>query len=118
MKFLLNILVTAMAVLILAYFLPGVNVTDYISAIIVAIVLGLLKLFVKPILVIFTLPVTIFTLGLFLLVINAVIISMADYFVGGFAVQHFGWAFIFSILLSFTQSILHKILGTNDEKEH
>lgn len=117
MKLLMKILVTAMAVLILAYILPGVYVTTYISAIIVAIVLGLLRLFVKPLLVIFTLPATILTLGLFLLVINACIILMADYFVDGFAVKNFGWAFLFSILLSFVQSILHNILGTNDKSE-
>ncbi len=114
MKLLMKILVTAMAVLILAYILPGVYVNTYSSAIIVAIVLALLKLFVKPLLVIFTLPATILTLGLFLLVINACIILMADYFVDGFGVRHFGWAFIFSILLSFVQSILHKILGTDE----
>lgn len=117
MKFLLKILVTAMAVLILAYILPGVQIISFGSAIIVALVLGLLRLIVKPLLVIFTLPATILTLGLFLLVINAFIILMADYFVDGFRVNNFGWAFIFSILLSFVQSILHKVLGTNDDVE-
>lgn len=106
-----------MAVLILAYILPGVYVTSFMSAIIVAIVLGFLRIFVKPLLVIFTLPATILSLGLFLLVINACIILMADYFVSGFAVKHFGWALLFSILLSFTQSLLHKILGTNEDEE-
>lgn len=117
MKFLLKILVTAMAVLILAYILQGVQIISFGSAIIVALVLGLLRLIVKPLLVIFTLPATILTLGLFLLVINAFIILMADYFVDGFRVNNFGWAFIFSILLSFVQSILHKVLGTNDDVE-
>lgn len=116
MKLILKILVTAMAVLILAYILPGVYVTSYLSAILVAVVLGLLRLFIKPLLVIFTLPATIMTLGLFLLVINACIILMADYFVSGFAVKTFWWAFIFSILLSFVQSVLHNILGTNEEE--
>jgi len=117
MKLLLKILVTAMAVLILAYILPGVQVLNFMSAILVAVVLGLLRLFVKPLLVIFTLPATIVTLGLFLLVINACIILMADYFVDGFGVNNFGWAFIFSILLSFVQSVLHNILGTNEEEK-
>ncbi len=110
MKMLLRLLLTAVAVVILAKMLPGVAVEGYISAIIVAVVLGLLRLIVKPILVVLTFPVTIITLGLFLLVINAVIILLADYFVDGFAVRNIWWALLFSLLLSFLQSILHSIL--------
>ena len=80
MKTILKILLTAVAVIILEYILPGVTVNSYWSAVWVAIVLSLLQLFVKPILVILTFPITIVTFGLFLLVINAVIIEMAAYF--------------------------------------
>ncbi len=110
MKTILRILLTAVAVVILAYVLPGVAVDGYLSAVIVAVVLALLRLLVKPILVVLTLPITIVTLGLFLLIINAVIILMADYFIDGFAVKNIWWALIFSLLLSFLQSILFSLL--------
>jgi len=77
-------------------------------------VLGILRLIVKPVLIILTLPVTIITLGLFLLFINAFIILLADYFIGGFAVQNVWWALLFSLLLSFFQSILFSVF---DKKE-
>ncbi|PCH76531.1 MAG: hypothetical protein COB98_05875 [Flavobacteriaceae bacterium] len=110
MKTILRILLTAVAVVILAYFLPGVYVTSPSSAIIVAIVLALLRFIVKPILVIFTLPITILTLGLFLLVINAFMILLADSLVDGFSVSGFWIALLFSLLLSFFQSILYSFL--------
>jgi putative membrane protein len=115
MKTILRVLLTALAVVILAKVLPGVAVEGYGSAIIVAIVVALLRFIVKPILVILTLPITIITLGLFLLVINAVIIMMADYFVGGFAVDSIWWALLFSLLLSILQSIFHSVLDQKME---
>lgn len=117
MKMLLKLLVTAMSVVILAYILPGVTVTGFFTAIIVAIVLGFLRLFVKPLLVLFTLPATILTLGLFLFVINAIIILLADALVSGFGVRNFIWALIFSGSLSFVQSILQRLLGTEEEED-
>ncbi|MCM8568831.1 phage holin family protein [Gramella jeungdoensis] len=113
MNFILRLLLTALAVVILAKLLPGVSVDSYWTAIIVAIVLALLNLIVKPILVLLTLPVTILTLGLFLLVINAIIIFIADGFVSGFDVD--GWliAIIFSLLLSLVQSLLFSILKSD-----
>ncbi|MFD1094183.1 phage holin family protein [Salegentibacter chungangensis] len=113
MNFILRILLTALAVVVLAKFLPGVHVASYVTAIIVAIVLAILNLIVKPILVIFTLPVTILTLGLFLLVINAIIILLADAFVGGFQVDGLLIAIIFSLLLSLFQSILFSLLKSD-----
>ena len=110
MKTIIKILLTAVAVFALAYILPGVEVASYWSAVVVAIVVALLRFIVKPILVLLTLPITIITLGLFLLVINAVIIMMADYFIGGFAVATIWWALLFSLLLSILQSILYSIL--------
>ncbi len=115
MKYILRILLSALAVVILAKILPGVGVDSYTTAIIVALVLSLLNFIVKPLLVIFTLPVTILTLGLFLLVINAIIILLADQLVGGFYVDSIWWALLFSLLLSFLQSILFSLL--KDEKK-
>jgi putative membrane protein len=110
MKLILKLLLTAAAVLIIAHFLPGVAVENYTSALIVAIVLGLLRVTVKPILVILTLPVTIITLGLFLLVINALIIMLADNLIDGFYISGFWVALLFSLILSIFQSILYSFL--------
>jgi putative membrane protein len=106
MKTILKFILTALAVLVIAHFLKGVSVEDYTDALWVAFALGLLKVFVRPLLILFTLPVTVLTLGFFLLVINAIIILLADYFVSGFHVNGFWTAFLFSIILSITQSIL------------
>ena len=111
MNWFLKVLLTAVAVLILAYVLPGVEVASYFSAIIVAIVLAILRLLVKPILVVLTFPITLITLGLFLLIINAIIILLADFLIDGFAVRNIWWALLFSVLLSFLQSILHSMLS-------
>ncbi|TFG75348.1 MAG: phage holin family protein [Flavobacteriales bacterium] len=110
MKLILRVLLTALAVVILSKVLPHVEVDSYMTAIIVAVVLGLLNFLVKPILVILTLPVTIITFGLFLLIINAVIILLADYFITGFSVDGIWWALLFSLLLSLLQSILFTVL--------
>lgn len=106
MNLIIRLLINALAVFILAHFLGGVDVDGYTGAIIVAIVLSLLNLLVKPFLVILTLPVTVLTLGLFLLVINALIILLADKLIDGFSVSSFWTAVLFSILLSVLQSIL------------
>ena len=116
MKLIFKILLTAIAVVVIAQFLPGVEVANYTSAIFVAVVLGLLRVTVKPLLIFFTLPATIVTLGLFLLVINAVIILLADYFVSGFSVSGFWIALLFSLLLSIFQSVFYSFLKENKEK--
>lgn len=110
MKLILRLLLNALAVIILSYVLPGVGVDSMITAIIVALVLSILNFLVKPILIILTLPITILTLGLFLLIINAIIILIAAHFITGFEVSSIWWAIIFSLLLSFLQSILHSML--------
>ncbi|MEQ5792526.1 phage holin family protein [Muricauda sp. NFXS6] len=110
MKLILRLLLNAIAVVILSYVLPGVGVDSMLTAIIVAVVLSILNFLVKPILVIFTLPITILTLGLFLLVINAIIILLAANLIDGFYVTSFWWAIIFSLLLSFLQAILQSVL--------
>ena len=115
MKLILKILLTAIAVVVIANFLPGVAVTNFSNAILVAIVLGILRVTVKPLLIFFTLPATIVTLGLFLLVINAVIILLADKIVDGFNVSGFWIALLFSLILSLFQSILYSFLEEKTE---
>ncbi|WP_424493136.1 phage holin family protein [Salinimicrobium sp. GXAS 041] len=110
MIFIFRILLTGILVVLLSKFLPGVVVDGYWTAIIVALVLALLNLIVKPILILFTLPVTIVTLGLFLFVINAIIVLLADSFVGGFDVSGFWIALLFSILLSLFQSVVFSLI--------
>lgn len=115
MNFIIRLLVNALAVMVSAYLLPGVRVKDFVTAVILAIVLSLLNLLIKPILVILTLPVTILTLGLFLLVINAIIILLASKLVSGFKVDGFFWAFIFSLILSLVSAIMNSIAGTDND---
>jgi putative membrane protein len=110
MNLIIRLLLNAVAVFILAHILNGVTVDGYLGAVIVAVVLSVLNLLVKPILVILTLPITILTLGLFLLVINALIILLADKLIDGFAVHSFWTALLFSILLSLLQSLLQSFL--------
>jgi len=110
MNFILKIVLTAVAVLVIAHFLPGVSVVNFTSAVIVAVVLALLRVTIKPLLIILTLPVTILTLGLFLLVINALIILLADNLIDGFNVTGFWIALLFSLILSIFESILYSLL--------
>ncbi|SHF97183.1 putative membrane protein [Flavobacterium fluvii] len=111
MKLLTRILVTSVLVLLIAHFMTGVHVAGFVTSLLVAIVLGLLNIFIKPIFVLLTLPFTIFTLGLFLLVINAIIILLCTNIVGGFSVDSFWTALLFSVVLSISQSIMYKIVG-------
>ncbi|HZX74259.1 MAG TPA: phage holin family protein [Cyclobacteriaceae bacterium] len=110
MNSILRFLLTGLGVVFTAYLLPGVSVDDYWSALIVAVVLALANVLVKPILIIFTIPLTIFTLGLFLLVINAIIILLVDYFVPGFTVDGFWWALAFSLILSVFNSMFSDLV--------
>jgi putative membrane protein len=114
MRTLINIFFTTVFVVLLAHLHIGVEVRSFMTALLVALVLGLLNIFVKPLLVFFTLPATIFTLGLFLLVINAVIIMLCDELVDGFEVDGFWSALLFSLLLSFCQSLVSRL--TREEK--
>ena len=99
-------IIFALAILIAAYLLPGIHISGFASALILALVLGLINALLRPILVILTLPVTILTLGLFLLVINALLVLLADSMVRGFAVDSFWWAAAFSIIVSIVGSLL------------
>ena len=110
MKFVIKLLLTAALVMGLSEILPGIETTNYVSALLVALSLSVLNFIVKPILVLLTLPITIVTLGLFLLVINVFIIYLADWFVSGFEVSSVFWAVIFSLLLALARSVLFKML--------
>lgn len=107
-NYLIKLLISTILIVVISHFLE-IKITDYTAAIFMAIALSFLNTFLKPILVFFTIPVTILSLGLFLLIINAVIVKIADYFIDGISVPTFFTAIIFSILLSISQYILNKI---------
>lgn len=109
MVFLLHWLIAAVAVIISAYLLPGVTVEGFFAALVAALVLGLVNAFLRPVLLILTLPITIFTLGLFYLVINALLIMLTDAIVPGFDVRSFWWALLFGLVLSVINSVLGRI---------
>lgn len=113
MNWIIKILITAVVVYALAELLkPHVMINSFSTAIIFALVLAVLNFLVKPLLIILTLPLTIITLGLFLLVINVIIILLADKFVSGIKIESFLWAFIFGLVLSVVSAILNRLKKT------
>jgi putative membrane protein len=109
MNFIFKIVISTLAILVTANILPGVNIDGPVTAIILAATLAFLNAIVKPIMIVLTIPITIFTLGLFLIFINAFIILFASYIVDGFKVDGFWWAFLFGIILSVVTSIFEAI---------
>jgi putative membrane protein len=129
MNFIIKLLISAIAVLITAYFLKGVTIGDnqfyrssspelnkFVTAVLVAIVLAFLNTIVKPILTILSLPITFFTLGLFLFVINAFIILFADKLVDGFKVDGFWTALWFSLVLWIVNGVLEMFSAKKEDK--
>ena len=110
MNFLLRLLITAAIVYVLSRILSGVHITDFVTAIIFALVLAVLNAIEKPSLILFTLPITIVTLGIFLFVINALIILLAARLVDGIHIDGFWWALLFSIILSIFSSGVQKAM--------
>lgn len=130
MNFIIKLLISSIAVVITAYFLDGVTIGNnqyynsgppelnkFTTAVLVAIVLAFLNTIVKPILTVLSLPITFFTLGLFLLVINAGIILFADKLVDGFKVDGFWTALWFSLVLSIVSGFLELVKGKNDSRD-
>lgn len=112
MELLLVWLLNAVALLIVAYILPGINVASFGSALIAALVLGLLNTLVKPVLILLTLPITIVTLGLFLLVLNALVFWFAGSVLKGFQVSGFWWAMLGALVYSIVSGILSRLLAS------
>jgi len=110
MKLITRLLLTALVLLIVAEYIPGITVDGFYPALIAAIVLALLNLFVRPILVVLTFPITILTLGLFMFVINAALFWFAATFIDGFAVETFFHALLGSLIVSVASAIFNKYL--------
>ncbi len=119
MDFIVKIIISTLAVLISAWLLPGVEIVgnSFFTALIVAAVLAFLNAIVKPIMIILTIPITVVTLGFFLLIINAIIILIASSLVDGFIVRGFWWALLFSLILSVVTSILDNIKKKDEGQE-
>lgn len=109
MTLIANLFISALAVFLADYLLPGVQVSGLASIVIVAIVLGIVNTFLKPILIFFTLPLTLITLGLFTLVINAALVLLVAWLVPDFYVQNFWWALAFSLVLTLVNMFLHTL---------
>jgi putative membrane protein len=116
MNWILRFLLNGIAVVLTAYLLPGVEINDYWTALVVVIVLGIVNVVVKPFLLILTIPVTVLSLGLFLLVINALMILLTDYFVDGFSVDGFWLALLFSLVLSLFNSLFADLTKSKADK--
>ena len=116
---LIKFLVTALAVFISAMILPGVDVANVWVAMALAAILAFLNRFVKPLLVLLTIPATILSLGLFLFVINGIIIFIADWLIPDqyFSVRNFFMGIVFSLMIAFTTSILENLLGVQKPKQ-
>lgn len=100
----------ALALLGTAYLVPGIHIDTFMTALLAALVLGLLNTFVKPFLLFLTLPVNILTLGLFSWVVSAAVLWLGSYFVRGFTVDNFLSALVGGILLAFISSLLHSLV--------
>lgn len=111
-KFILKIVVSALAILVTAGVLEnGVHVNDLFTSLKVAVALSLLNTFIKPILKILTFPITFITFGLSLLVINTIMVMVADAYITGFEIDTFVWAFAFSLIVSVVTYIMELIVG-------
>lgn len=111
MSFMIQWLVSTAAIVITAYLLPGVKVAGVFAALVAALVLGLINAVLKPLLILLTLPLNILTLGLFTLVINALLIMLAAAIVPGFFVQGFWWALLFGLVLAIVNFALGAIVS-------
>lgn len=111
MGLIIRVLISAVAVFIASYFVPGVVVNGFGTALVVAVVLGLLNAFVKPVLTVLTIPITVLTLGLFLIVLNVLMVYLTDYLVDGFRVSGFIAAILFSIVVSIVTWLIDAVVN-------
>jgi len=116
MNLLLRILITALVAYGLAHFLTGVHVDTYWTAVVFALILAVLNVLVKPLMVLLTFPLTVITLGLFLFVINALVVLLASRFVRGFSIDNFWWGLVFAFLLALITSVIFKEMDKEKKK--
>ena len=109
MQLLLRWVLNTIALFIVVTLVPGFHYRTIVSLAIAAAVLGLLNAIVRPVLVLLTLPLTILTLGLFLIVLNAIMLELTDMLVGGFVIDSFGWAIAGAVVLALVSLITNRI---------
>lgn len=114
MKFILRLILTAAALFGITYLVPGITVDNYTTALIAAVIFGLVNVLIKPILLVITIPVNIITLGLFTLVINAGMFWLTAYLVKGFSVADFTSAFWGALAMMVAGWIIHRLVGDRD----
>ena len=112
MEILIRWILSSLSIVAAAYLLPGIHVENFVTSLVVALILGILNAALKPFLVILTLPITLITLGLFTFIINALLILLTDVIVPGFMVDGFLWALAFSVILSLIQSVLTTLFSS------
>ncbi len=113
-SFLIKIFLGGISVLIAEFLLPGVHIEDFMTGFLLAAVIILINVTLKPILILLTLPITLITFGLFLLVINALMILLADRFIEGFSVDGFWWAILFAIVISIINPLFGNRMDSGD----
>jgi len=109
MSLVVSLLINTGAIFVTSYVLPGVHLAGVEPALVAAVVMGVINTFVKPVLILLTLPITVLTLGLFVLVLNALLVLLVSALVPGFDVDGFWWALLFSVVLSVVNAFLHQI---------
>jgi len=114
LRFLARWVAGTLAIYVVGWILPGIDVEDFATAIWAGLALGLLNAFLKPLLVFLTLPATLVTLGLFLLVINAFILYLVGELVPGVEIRGFGWAFLGALLISLLSSLLYALVSPEE----
>lgn len=115
MSFLLRFILSTIAVIFTTAILSGISIPDFWTAVLVAMVLGIINTFIKPILILLTLPINIITLGLFTLVLNGLLVMLTSSLVSGFYVANFWWAVAFSVVLSLATSFLSLMANPNHQ---
>lgn len=110
LQILTNLIIGGLAVLVSAYILPGVKVDGFLTALVVSILLSIVNTFIKPLVFFLTLPINILTLGLFSLVINALMVKLVTIFVPGFQVDGLFWAFIFGLVISVVSGAIYTLV--------
>ncbi len=116
MRFIIHWILYAVAIALIAYFLPGVTITGgVITVIMLSVVLGIINTVIRPVLHFLTMPISVLTLGLFSLVVNGVLVMVASALVPGFVVQNLLWAIAFALILSIVNGILNSLAGKKKE---
>lgn len=111
MKFLKKLLLTSIFVFILSYFLKGIEINGFLDALLFTVAMAFLNSIVKPILILLSLPITVLTFGLFLIIINTALVYLAAYLVGGVHIDNFLHGFVFSVLMSIITSVVDWVIN-------